>query len=59
MVMVADLLPGLKRFLAGGDFRDAALRMVTRLVMEVSSKAFPADPGAAGLARDGALRARP
>ena len=33
MVMVADLLPGLKRFLAPADLKDAALRMVMRLVI--------------------------
>lgn len=33
MVMVADLLPGLKRFLAPLNLRDAALRMVMRLVI--------------------------
>lgn len=33
MVMVADLLPGLKRFLAAADLKDTAQRMVTRLVI--------------------------
>lgn len=33
MVMVADLLPGLKRFLAPAGLKNAALRMVSRLVI--------------------------
>lgn len=33
MVMVADLLPGLKRFLSGTGLKDAGLRMVMRIVV--------------------------
>ena len=33
MVMVADLLPGLKRFLSGTGLKDAGLRMVMRIVI--------------------------
>lgn len=33
MVMVADLLPGLKRFLSGTGLKDAGLRMVMRMVI--------------------------
>ena len=33
MVMVADLLPGLKRFLAPAGLQEAALQMVLRLVI--------------------------
>ena len=33
MVMVADLLPGLKRFLSGTGLKDAVLRMVMRIVI--------------------------
>ena len=33
MVMVADLLPGLKRFLAPANFKDATLRIVSRFLI--------------------------